>query len=301
MTTMAAAPTPAPADAPIQRELVAVVSRKTPIILATLVAAFAAVLLGSDRSGDTTFRLASPNDLFQIPDLTLPAIPTAWVMLIGCALLAAESFRRLLATKPTQLWVVAGFALIPRELFDPELRPRAVAADELDGVEGDLHRRPGRVELHRRGHAREARPGPDQSSGRTRPRVFLTSLRRRLLSRRRRLAARLGLVLRRVRSSARASPRSERNRSRARSRLRDWERESADAATATAPTRASSRVRWASVRDGDSATENRTSARVAARLACCPPGPPGVSKRQVSSLSGTWRRPTRRTSVTLRR
>lgn len=103
---------PAPADAPLQPNVVAVVSRKTPIILAVLVVGLAAALIGSDRSGDTTFRVARDSDFFQIPDVTVPAIPTAWILLAACALITGESVRRLLATQRTPLWMVAAFALL---------------------------------------------------------------------------------------------------------------------------------------------------------------------------------------------
>lgn len=106
---------PAPISA--ETEVVSVVSRKTPIILVVLVIALAIALLNSDRSGDTTFRVASTNDFFQIPDISLPGIGTAWVLLIGCAVLAAESVRRLLAKQPTPLWLVALYAALLMAAF----------------------------------------------------------------------------------------------------------------------------------------------------------------------------------------
>jgi general nucleoside transport system permease protein len=101
-----------PAVAPDDVERVAVVSRKTPIILAVLVVGLALALLFSDQTGDTTFRVASRHDLFQIPDITVPGRATAWVMLAGCALLTGESFRRLLARRRTPLWLVAVYATL---------------------------------------------------------------------------------------------------------------------------------------------------------------------------------------------
>ena len=112
MSTTADTPAPAPAAEPGKTDLVAVVSRKTPILLTLLVVGFAVALLFSDAAGDTTFRVASRNDLFQIPDITVPGRATAWVMLAGCALLAGESLRRLLATQRTPLWLVATYALL---------------------------------------------------------------------------------------------------------------------------------------------------------------------------------------------
>ncbi len=101
-----------PATVPDELGQVAVVSRKTPILLAVLVVGLALVLLFSDSVGETTFRVASRNDLFQIPDITVPGRATAWVMLAGCALLTGESFRRLLNQQKTPLWLVATYALL---------------------------------------------------------------------------------------------------------------------------------------------------------------------------------------------
>ncbi len=98
--------------APVEADRVTVVSRKTPVILAVLVVGFAVALLFSDTTGDTTFRVASRNDFFQIPDITVPGRATAWVMLAGCAALTGESFRRLLASQRTPLWLVASYALL---------------------------------------------------------------------------------------------------------------------------------------------------------------------------------------------
>lgn len=103
---------PAPAEASTGPEVVTVVSRKTPIVLGVVVLGLAIALLSTDRSGDTTFRVARSTDFLQIPDITVPGLPTAWVMLAGCAVITAESVRRLLATVRTPLWMVAVFALL---------------------------------------------------------------------------------------------------------------------------------------------------------------------------------------------
>jgi simple sugar transport system permease protein len=110
VTTTTEAPVSGPDAA--GRDRVAVVSRKTPVILAAVVVGMAVALLAGAKSGDTTFRIASSTDLFQIPDVTLPGTSTAWVLLALCALITGESFRRLLARQPTPLWMVAGFALL---------------------------------------------------------------------------------------------------------------------------------------------------------------------------------------------
>lgn len=90
---------------------VTVVSRKTLVIFAALTAALGVILATSAETGDTTFRLAADTDFFALPDLTVPSLPTAWVLTALCALLTAESLRRYLTQRPTPGWVVVVFAL----------------------------------------------------------------------------------------------------------------------------------------------------------------------------------------------
>ena len=97
--------------APAQARVVSVVSSKTPIILGILDVVLAIVLLAAARAGTTTFRVSESTDLFQIPDIALPGVGAAWVLLAVCVLLTAESFRRRLAGRRTPQWVAGLFAL----------------------------------------------------------------------------------------------------------------------------------------------------------------------------------------------
>jgi general nucleoside transport system permease protein len=108
-TTAALTPTPHTAGPVVA--VVTVVSRKTLVIFAVLTAALAALVLLRGESGDATFRLAADTDFFQLPELTIPSLPTSWALTVACALLTAESLRRYLATKPTPAWMVVVFAL----------------------------------------------------------------------------------------------------------------------------------------------------------------------------------------------
>jgi ABC-type uncharacterized transport system permease subunit len=107
-TTTPEAAAPVPAD----DKVIAVVSRKTPVIFTVLTVALAlAVGLGS-QEGDTGFRLATKDDLFELPKITVPAEVTAWVMIAILALITAESVRRTLARRATPLWLAAAFAVV---------------------------------------------------------------------------------------------------------------------------------------------------------------------------------------------
>ena len=110
MSTTAAL-TPTPHTAGPVAAVVTVVSRKTLVIFAVLTAALAALVLLRGTPGDATFRLAADTDFFQLPELTIPSVPTAWALTAVCALLTAESLRRYVAKSPTPGWVVVLFAV----------------------------------------------------------------------------------------------------------------------------------------------------------------------------------------------
>lgn len=100
-----------PGPAATTDEVVTLVSRKTPVVLGVLTVGLALILLLQPESGDTTLRLARETDIFQLPDLTLPTVPTAWALTIVCALLTGESVRRYLAKNRTPMWLVAIYAI----------------------------------------------------------------------------------------------------------------------------------------------------------------------------------------------
>jgi general nucleoside transport system permease protein len=100
-----------PGPAATTDEVVTLVSRKTPVVLGVLTVGLALILLLQPESGETTLRLARETDFFQLPDLTLPTMPTAWALTVVCALLTGESVRRYLAKKRTPMWLVAIYAI----------------------------------------------------------------------------------------------------------------------------------------------------------------------------------------------
>lgn len=85
--------------------------RKLPVALGVLTLLLAAILLGSPHSGDTTFQLAADSDFVTLPDIVVPSGPTAWVMVVICLALTAESIRRLLTHLRQPGWIPIGFAI----------------------------------------------------------------------------------------------------------------------------------------------------------------------------------------------
>lgn len=88
-------------------------------------------------------------------------------------------------------------------------------------------------------------------------------------------------------------------RCRASALLRNCERESAALTSTASPIRETSLDLTSSGRD-DPAMSNRSLTAVSLRLACCPPGPPDVSKLSSSSAAGIVYRPMSRSSITNR-
>lgn len=94
-----------------------VVSPKATVSFAVAVLGLVAVLLFGAQQGDTTFRFSRAGDFFTVPDLTVPATTTAWVLVAVLAILTAESLRRLLARQRTPGWLVALFAVVAMAAF----------------------------------------------------------------------------------------------------------------------------------------------------------------------------------------
>lgn len=105
------APSAAP-DVVDEPTVIAVVSAKATVVLGVLTLAFAAALAFAGQQGDTTFRLAAPNDLFALPEVTVPGTGTGWIAVVVMALITGESARRLLARRTTPAWLIAVYAVI---------------------------------------------------------------------------------------------------------------------------------------------------------------------------------------------
>lgn len=87
-------------------------SLKLPVMLGLLTLLLAAILLKTPHEGSTTFQLAAGTDFFELPDITVPSMTTAWVMVVLCALLAAASLALWAMHRRPMAWIAIGFALL---------------------------------------------------------------------------------------------------------------------------------------------------------------------------------------------
>ncbi|MGB0101802.1 MAG: ABC transporter permease, partial [Nocardioides sp.] len=92
--------------------LTTVVDRKAPILFGALTLGLLLIVLLAGESGDTTFRLAVGSDFVQLPEITVPSIPTTWLMVVLCAVCTAWSVRLFLGQRNSPLWLVVVFAVI---------------------------------------------------------------------------------------------------------------------------------------------------------------------------------------------
>ena len=86
-------------------------ARKLPIILGVMSALLAVILLRSSHSGDTTFQLSAETDFVKLPDIVVPSMLTAWLMVIVCLALTGEAVRRMLGRHHQPMWIPIGFAV----------------------------------------------------------------------------------------------------------------------------------------------------------------------------------------------
>lgn len=115
---MTQAPTVTPeATPPVSHDVVTVVDRKAPVVLSVLTLGMALILWLAARDGDTTFRLGTRQDLFELPSVTVPATPTAWIVVGAMAALTAWSWVLYTRRRPTPMWLVVLFAVTAMTAF----------------------------------------------------------------------------------------------------------------------------------------------------------------------------------------
>ena len=88
-----------------------IVDKKAPVIFGFFTLALALVIGLSDTTGDTTFRLATKADFVQLPEITVPSVPTAWVLVALLAVCTAASVALFLKQRNTPLWLVTVFSI----------------------------------------------------------------------------------------------------------------------------------------------------------------------------------------------
>ena len=103
-----------PAQHPVSEDLrhVTVTSWKAPIIFGVVAVLFTLLPALAPRAGDATFRLTAGHELFQLPDLVVPATATAWgaaMILVICAAFSAMLAQR---GKKIPLWLTVAYVVV---------------------------------------------------------------------------------------------------------------------------------------------------------------------------------------------
>lgn len=88
---------------------IAVVSWKTPVILAVGAVLVALLPLLAPRAGESTFRFSAGSEAIAVPDIVLPGTATAWLCVAVAAIIAVVSFLRARQHRSTPLWLIAVF------------------------------------------------------------------------------------------------------------------------------------------------------------------------------------------------
>jgi len=103
---------PAPGSQTISLATTVVTSWKAPIAFALLTLAALALALFVPPEGDTTFRLSSPTDAIQLPEITVPAMPTLWLVIVLLAVVTAYSVWLVASKRRVPLWTIVVFAVL---------------------------------------------------------------------------------------------------------------------------------------------------------------------------------------------
>ncbi len=101
----AATTTPSGIPATETSRKVTVVSRKAPIAVGILTGLVALLLLVAPRTGGTRFRFSADGDLLRIPDIVVPAAPTAWVCVALAAVGLVVALAQVLRGRRVPVWV----------------------------------------------------------------------------------------------------------------------------------------------------------------------------------------------------
>ncbi len=104
---------PLPSSEPIELRTVATrAALKAPIALGIVTMLVALLVAFKSRDGDTTFRLATDTDLFELPEITVPSTATVATMVALLALCTAASAFLVSRGRRTPLWLVAVFSVL---------------------------------------------------------------------------------------------------------------------------------------------------------------------------------------------
>lgn len=89
-----------------------VTSWKGPIAFAIFTVIALALAVFAPRDGETTFRLSTQTDVIQLPEITVPAMPTLWVVILLLAAATAYSAWLVYGKRRVPLWLVVVFAIL---------------------------------------------------------------------------------------------------------------------------------------------------------------------------------------------
>lgn len=85
---------------------------KAPVALGVITVLLALLPLLAAHDGDTRFTLATDDDWFQLPAITVPSTVTTWLLVAALAAAAAYSVWLTVGRKRTPLWLVSLFAVV---------------------------------------------------------------------------------------------------------------------------------------------------------------------------------------------
>jgi ABC-type uncharacterized transport system permease subunit len=100
------------APQPASLDTTVVTSWKAPISFGIFTLVALALAVFAPRPGETTYRLSLPNDVIQLPELTVPAMPTLWVVVVLLAAATAYSAWLVSSKRRVPLWLVVVFAIL---------------------------------------------------------------------------------------------------------------------------------------------------------------------------------------------
>ena len=89
-----------------------VTSWKAPIAFAVFTLAALALAVFAPREGVTKFRLSSPTDAVQLPEIAVPTMPALWTVVVLLAAVTAYSAWLVATKKRVPLWTIVVFAIL---------------------------------------------------------------------------------------------------------------------------------------------------------------------------------------------
>jgi general nucleoside transport system permease protein len=93
-------------------ETTVVTSWKAPVVFGIFTLVALALAVFAPRPGETTYRLSLPGDVIQLPELTVPAMPALWTVVVLLVAATAYSAWLVSSKRRVPLWLVVVFAIL---------------------------------------------------------------------------------------------------------------------------------------------------------------------------------------------